>query len=100
MTETQQTHISHADYMALVRALKFQKDAGVNVFLEAEPVNRFDSQTLLRFLNLKVTTMTSHHMNYQSHAVSHLPSFAKIRQKPEIFRRQKVPLYEPTLSRR
>lgn len=44
MTETQQTHISHADYMALVRALEFQIDAGVNVFLEAEPVNRFDHQ--------------------------------------------------------
>ena len=44
MTETQQTHISHADYMALFRALEFQIDAGVNVFLEAEPVNRFDYQ--------------------------------------------------------
>ncbi|MEC8322418.1 MAG: hypothetical protein VXZ60_02045, partial [Pseudomonadota bacterium] len=44
MTETQQTHISHADYMALVRALEFQIDAGVNVFLEAEAVNRFDYQ--------------------------------------------------------
>lgn len=44
MTETQQTHISHADYMALVRALEFQIDAGVSLFLEAEPVNRFDYQ--------------------------------------------------------
>lgn len=44
MTETKQTHISHADYMALVRALEFQIDAGVSVFHEAEPVNRFDYQ--------------------------------------------------------
>ena len=44
MTERQQTHIIHASYMALVHALEFQIDAGVNVFLEAEPVNRFDHQ--------------------------------------------------------
>ena len=44
MTETQQTQISHTDYMALVYALEFQIDAGVNVFLEAESVNRFDHQ--------------------------------------------------------
>lgn len=41
--EPQQTHISHADYMDMVHALEFQIDAGVNVFLEAEPVNRFES---------------------------------------------------------
>ena len=41
--EPQQTHISHADYIEMVRALEFQIDAGVNVFLEAEPVNRFES---------------------------------------------------------
>ncbi|HAK98089.1 MAG TPA: hypothetical protein DCP14_01965, partial [Rhodobiaceae bacterium] len=41
--EPQQTHISHADYIDMVRALEFQIDAGVNVFLEAEPVNRFES---------------------------------------------------------
>lgn len=41
--EPQQTHISHADYIDMVHALEFQIDAGVNVFLEAEPVNRFES---------------------------------------------------------
>ena len=41
--EPQQTHISHADYIDMVRALEFQIDAGVNVFLEAEQVNRFES---------------------------------------------------------
>jgi len=41
--EPQKTPISHADYMDMVHALEFQIDAGVNVFLEAEPVNRFES---------------------------------------------------------
>jgi len=44
VTETPETNLSRADYLELVDSLEFQIDAGVNIFLEAEPVNRFDHQ--------------------------------------------------------
>lgn len=93
---TQQAPIRHEDYMGLIHALEFQINAGIDVFLEAEPVNRFEAPP-----NTKIPSPAPQIQPEAGHQQSSENSEAKTAEPASVTSEQnyEMPSYDTTAPR-